>query len=194
MIGSFAASTAPLPRRDILEGVGHNACYRREVLLREFGTALEHDFDAEGGIHRRLRERGYRIVFDPQVQTRHVNISLWWSAIRSKFVGGFMFGAGRSQDWTWTRRLLYMGGTPLMPFLMFYRLLPTMRELLRRGEITVWSPLILFGFHVLSAIGESLGYLLGYREFAQRIFYEVELNRYANITAAHRARLESDPL
>ena len=118
---------------------------------------------AESRLHRDLRARGYQLYLEPAAKTSHVNASRLSSSILLRFYEGQEFAALRvgEENWPPHRRLLYVAGAPLIPFVQLRRLLGEIersgrgRELLPRilpdliAGVTAW------------AVGEALGYLLG---------------------------------
>ena len=51
---------------------GHNAFYRREVLLT-FGQALGDLLQAEAALHMKMRQAGHRLGIEPAVRFAHLN-------------------------------------------------------------------------------------------------------------------------
>jgi hypothetical protein len=102
----------------------HNISYRRDPLL-EYGDDLASRLIAEGLLLDELRAKGHKLCFEPAAETNHVNISLLSSWVRHTFWGGRLFAALRAEkkQWSWWRRLLYIGGSPLIPLLRLWRAL-----------------------------------------------------------------------
>lgn len=139
----------------------HNMSYRRDALL-ELGDELPERMLQEGFLHDALRARGHRLCNEPAAATRHVNIAYLGPLLRHAWIGGRMYGGLRYGfgNWSLLRRLVYAGGSPLIPPI---RLRRTLREIRRagRGDLLpgILGPLTLI--LVVSALGEALGYLVG---------------------------------
>jgi hypothetical protein len=138
---------------------GLNSAYKREVLI-EFGDDLAAQLRASRLLHQELRRRGYELHLEPDAVCDHLNSSrLLWS-VAEHFQSGRKFAGQRARHWRWGRRLLFAGGSPLIPALRLSRILRDVRrsghrELLPR----LVAPLVLV--LVASAIGELVGYVSG---------------------------------
>ncbi len=140
----------------------HNMSYRRDVLL-ELGDGLGDLMLAELFLHEALRARGHRLWVEPMACTRHVNISRLLPALRHAWLGGRLYGGLRIGFGTWTlsRRVLYAGGSPLIPLLRLRRVVPEMRRT-KSGRATLpraLAPMIVI--LAAHALGEAAGYLFG---------------------------------
>ena len=165
----------------------HHAAYKRALLL-EYGSKLDGMLETEGILHRDLQARGYRLYLEPAAKTNHVNISLLSSYIGAEFHGARMFAANRARSTKLPifRRLLYVCGMPLIPFVRLKRVL---RHIYRSGRGRELLPGILpalFMGLVADAFGQLTGYAFGAGDAAQRRV-SFELNRYQHITGQDRA-------
>jgi len=122
-------------------------------------------------------------------KTNHVNISILSSWVRHAFWGGRLFGAMRAQKKHWSvwRRLVYIGGSPLIPFIRFYR---TVKKIQAAGKDTLLPkvvPAIVAGL-LPHALGEVVGYALGLGRAQERYSY-FETKRILHVTPADRELL-----
>jgi hypothetical protein len=164
-------------RRGTAEDVpGLNSAYKREALI-EFGDDLPAQLRASRLMHQELRTRGYELYLEPDAVCDHLNSSrLHWS-IAEHFQSGRKFAGQRARRWRWGRRLLFAGGSPLIPVVRLRRIL---RDVRRSGHCELLPrmlpPLVLV--LVASAIGELVGYVSG--PGRSLLLFRIELfkNRY----------------
>jgi GT2 family glycosyltransferase len=155
----------------------HQTSYKRSILL-DYGTELGSMLEVETILHWDLISKGYRLYLEPGAKIHHLNISLLPSLIVAQFLGGRIFGAARIsyEHWSLWRRLLYIGGMPLIPIIRFKRVL---KEILRTTFKTNLIPSILPAIIVVivsHSIGEWAGYVFGVGDSPKRIL-NFELNR-----------------
>jgi hypothetical protein len=140
----------------------HNMSYTRAA-LSECGDRLADLLVAEMFLHEALRARGHRLWVEPSAATRHVNISRLWSALRHAWIGGRLYGGLRRSfgDWPLRRRIVYAGGSPLIPLVRLRRVVPLMRRTAAgRSALPRALPAITL-ILIVHAIGEAAGYLVG---------------------------------
>ena len=164
----------------------HHTSYKR-ALLMEYDPALEAMLETEGILHRDLRRKGHRLYVEPHALSQHVNVSLLSSYLGAEFHSGRLFGAARARHSRWPvwRRLLYVGGSPLIPLVRLRRIL---REIKRSGRQRELLPKILPALAVglaCHAVGEAAGYALGPGGAHQRRL-TYELNRQRHVTTLDR--------
>ena len=181
--GRWVAPVAAWPVDDV---PWHNSAYRRALLL-EYGPQLGPMLEAAGVLHRDLAARGHQLYLEPAATTRHLNISRPASSLRHQFHSGRLFAAVRARDGRWSarRRLLYIGGAPLIPPL---RLRGILRELRRPGRrrdlLPRVLPALLLGV-VAHTVGEVAGYAFG-AGGAHRRKSDFELRRHRFLTERDR--------
>jgi glycosyltransferase involved in cell wall biosynthesis len=158
----------------------HHAAYKRAILL-EYGSMLQTMLETEGILHRDLRARGYRLYLEPAAKSHHLNISLLSSYIRAELHGGRLFGAARARYGRWSilRRLLYIGGMPLIPLVRLWRILREVRGPGRPSYLLLRAlPPMILGL-VAHATGEVAGYAFGAGNSAQcRLTFELNRQRH----------------
>lgn len=157
---AFGTWWIPTPSGEIDHLPTHNASYKRSVLL-EYGAELEDLLKAEIILQWDLGARGHRLYLDSDARVYHVNFELLRSMLPVQLHAGRVFAAVRSRGWPPSRRALYAGGSPVIPFI---RLRHVLRQIARRPgrselPVTVY-PIIFLGL-AASALGEALGYALG---------------------------------
>jgi hypothetical protein len=110
------------------------------------------------------------------------------SYIGAEFHGARMFAANRARSTKWSifRRLLYICGMPLIPFVRLERVLGHILRSGRERELLPGIlPALIIGL-VADAFGQLTGYAFGAGDAAQRRV-SFELNRYQHITEQDRA-------
>jgi hypothetical protein len=154
----------------------HNMSYTRAALL-EMGDRLSELMLAELFLHEALRARGHRFWVEPAAVTRHINLSRLRPALIHAWTGGRMYGGLRREFGAWplVRRIVYAGGSPLIPPLRLSRVVRLLRRT-RAGRSVM--PRVLPAMTLIltiHAIGEAVGYLFGmgrtrisYSEFETR--------------------------
>lgn len=153
----------PVPACEPEHLPGHNCSYRRDLLLA-YGEDLETMLEAESLIHWDLTAKGHRICMLPAARTRHWNYStpLRWLPLR--FLGGRLFAGYRSrkQQWPLSKRLVYLMGSPLIPWVRLRRILAESRLPGRPqgSQLPRLMPVLLLALAV-DALGEATGYLAG---------------------------------
>ena len=165
----------------------HNMSYRRDVLLEQ-GDKLSELMLAELFLHRALRAHGHKLWVEPGAATRHVNASRLAPALRHAWFGGRLYGSLRCEldSWSLARRIVYAGGSPLIPFLRLRRVLPELRRThVGAGLLPRVLPSMV-ALLIVHAAGEAAGYLFG--AGATRVAYsEFEQKRHRFVRAEERA-------
>jgi hypothetical protein len=163
---------------------GHNSSYSRDVLL-SFGPALDEWLEAESVLHWDLRARGHRLLLESNAVVRHHNFSLWRDSLALRFNAGQQFAGMCRLRWSIARRILYLGGAPLIPLVRAFRIA---RQLLRPGRpshlLPRLLPLCLFLLYVETA-GAFMGYLTGAGAASRRIT-AVDFNRDRHMNSSDR--------
>lgn len=164
----------------------HNMSYTRAALL-EMGDRLSELMLAELFLHEALRARGHRFWVEPAAATRHINMSRLRPAIIHAWNGGRMYGGLRRAfgNWPLVRRIIYAGGSPLIPPLRLGRVLPQLRRT-RNGRSLI--PRVLPAMVLIltvHAAGEAVGYLFGIGK--TRVSYtEFETHRERHVRPEER--------
>lgn len=147
----------PATEREMEFLPGHNSSYKRDVLLG-YGDQLEAMMHAETLLHWDLRAKGHRLYLEPAACVAHTNFSRWSSWLPVQFHNGRLFAGERARGMSWSRRLVYTAGAPLIPLVRLFRIARASVHALRRR----WSclPAVAVGL-AFDGLGQMLGYALG---------------------------------
>ena len=166
------------PAGEIQAAPLYNAAYRRPVLL-ELGDELASAFAHGDQLSIMLRAAGHQVYFEPSAKLAHVNIAQPWHWIKERYLAGLLIANARSRRWPLSRRLFYLLGSPLIPLVLLWRLLPAIRRSKREAPLTSMTmPLVGLGM-VLKAIGEFAGYAGAPPEHAEEAMTEYEVHKLA---------------
>ncbi|MBK9166297.1 MAG: glycosyltransferase [Bryobacterales bacterium] len=167
-----------LPAGEIPEVPLYNAVYRREILL-ELGERLVPALSHGDELPRHMRARGLRCYFEPAARLDHVNIARGGDWIRERFVSGLLIASYRVRRWGLARRLLYVGGSVLIPFVLMARVVPGIRKTAGAMELPSGTlAAIVFGMFVKGS-GELAGYAGGPTEKGERDMWKYEMHKLA---------------
>lgn len=164
----------------------HNIAYKRQLLL-DYGERLPALIAVEGFLLADLKACGHEFYFDAAARTAHVNVSRWRSWIPHSYWGGRLYGGlrVRNQNWPFSRRLLYTGGAPLIPFIRFCRTLMRIHALGLKRKLLPWVfPAMVSGL-IAHALGEMSAYAFGMGNAEER-YMNFELSRLQHIAARDR--------
>ena len=168
----------PWPVRQPHHLPGHNCSYKR-LLLLEYGDRLGAMMAAESVLHWDLRARGYAITIERKARTGHLNFSRFFPSAKLRLLSGRTFSAARSRDWPRWKRLIYVGGSPLIPFVRLWRIMRQMRRRKWHGARAFQILALALFLLVLDAGGEAVGLLLGPGEAEQGVAaFEFHRSRY----------------
>lgn len=162
-------------RKEVDDLPGHNSAYRRDLLL-ELGNDLEGLFEVEAVIQRRLRTDGHRMLLEPAARTNHLNFSRPGPSLTLRFNAGRSFAGHRIIGWPISRRIAYLFGAPLIPFIRFARIV----RMLRRSSGYSWLFPRIVPMLSIALLADGLGELVGYASGpgdAARVLGTVEFNR-----------------
>ena len=158
----------PLPGGEASHLPGHNSAYKRDVLLA-YGDDLDTWLEAESVLHWDLRAKGHRLAIEPAARTRHYNFSRFSSTLALRYDAGQQFAGMCRERWTLARRLLYIGGAPLIPFVRLARIVRQFRRPGRPAHLLPGlMPVCLF-LLAIEALGAVAGYLFGAGSSSRRI-------------------------
>ncbi|HZQ07569.1 MAG TPA: glycosyltransferase [Anaerolineae bacterium] len=181
----------PIESGEVNHLPGHNSSYKKDLLL-EYGERLEEVLEAESLLHWDLRRRKYVLYLTNQTSNAHLNHATWRIVLPSHFYTGRQFAALRASQFSPARRLLFILGAPLIPFVRFYRAQGPVRRA-RRSLIETVAILaaVLFAF-TADGLGEMVGYAFGVGN-AHTMRAEHEYDRIDHLTPQQLGRaLESD--
>jgi hypothetical protein len=162
--------------RGVLDDLqGRNGCYKRDLLLA-YGEELGAMLEIEVILHWDLRAHGHQLLLEPAARTYHRNLTALPDLIEEQFYVGRLFAASRKRKWAMWKRLLFSGGSPLIPLLRLWRIVRELRRVGRpRHLIGPTLPIMIIGL-VAGSVGELLGYAFG-AGGASRHLAAIELHR-----------------
>lgn len=172
---------------------GHNTCYRKEMLLADYGSNLEKWLNPERVMHADAHSRGRKLLLDSRTYTAHVNISDPCSYLLMSYAGGRVFGAARAINWGLGRRLFYALLFGLVPVIRLKRIIASLNtpDKRRKARFFPTLPLIIPGLFC-HAFGEAVGYLAGEGNIAP-IYGKYELMRRDYVIPSEREWMLSNP-
>jgi len=180
----YAPWLDPTPAGVVSHLPGHNCSYKREILL-EYGDKLESMLEAESVLHWDLCSKGFQIYLEPEAKISHVNFSLLSSWIKVHFIDGRIFASTRSINWPLFKRIMYIGGTPLIPFIRFCRIILEMYKPGRMRNLSLFMKLrillALIAGLILDGAGQFAGYTMGYGNSTKKIF-DYEFHRHRHVS------------
>src|SRR5216683_4307026 len=138
---------------------GNNCSYKRAALS---GVQDElADGFWETFVHRKMRARGDRLLCLPEILVHYVGSASGVSFLRVRFNHGCRFAARRAKELNRWHRILRALASPLVPFVMLFRIASRVWEKPRyRAKFLSCVPLLLVFLTAWSA-GECVGYILG---------------------------------
>jgi hypothetical protein len=154
-----------------------NVSYKREALesIREVWREAYH----ETTVHWTLRSRGEVLLLDPRLTVyQRRPAPRMQKAFRERIEWGRIFAETRVAAITQGRRMMYMVGTPLLPFLMTLRIWRHMRRQRRELRQMALAAPLAFILQIGWAIGELIGYVAGPpREVKSVAMIEARVNK-----------------
>jgi len=128
-----------------------------------------------------IRTGGHKAYFEPAARLDHVNVASFWHWTKERFAAGIIIANSRARRWRFSRRVLYVVASPLIPMVLCRRVLPGVWRVVRKEGLplsTLWW--IGIGMSVKAA-GELAGYAgLGAGNWERRMHeYEVHKLAYA---------------
>jgi hypothetical protein len=170
----YGPHLVPIASHVSLDLPGHNSSYKREVLLA-YGDRLAAVMEAETVLHADLRAQGRQLFLNSAARVYHTNMTRLGPALETAHVYGRIFAAARARGWPLGRRLMYIAGAALIPWVRLRRTLAEVRRTGRQALLPgLLAPLLLLLF--ANGLGELLGYAAG-EGGARRALLRLELRR-----------------
>ena len=155
---------------------GHNGLYRRDVLL-SYGEELESIFEAETVLQWDMMSRhGSTLALLEGARMHHLNFSKVPASLWLRYLGGLLFGANRSREWGWGKRLAYAAGSPLIPLVRFRRIAGAIRRVPPASRVRGLRAIVLVAL-AFDALGEMTGYLGAPSGKAMELLTGIEFKR-----------------
>ncbi|MDQ2919495.1 MAG: hypothetical protein M3R10_06420 [Verrucomicrobiota bacterium] len=159
-LGDYGRWSAWLPAGEIEDTPLYNALHRREVLLaldERLGQMLSHGDE----LSLALESRGERAYFEPAACVDHINIDAFFASMRERFLAGRLIGSQRVERWSWSRRLAYIFGAPLIPFVLTWRVWPGVRQTAQAQKVPIGTLPVILLLNFAKVAGEVMSYAFG---------------------------------
>jgi hypothetical protein len=101
--------------------------------------------------------RGHRAALASDARILHLNVGTFRTLVHEKFCVGVVVGTHRSARWSHLRRLLYFVASPLIPIVLFGRVLRGARHWPSDSLPTTAIPGVL-----IAALAKTAGEIIGY--------------------------------
>jgi GT2 family glycosyltransferase len=149
----------PIPYGEVDNIAGNNASYKREVFEKVDEYVKRNCW--EYFLHEELKKTGVRFLSVPTIIVHHKKESGFLYFLIQRFHYSRSFAGMRSARTTFLKRMLYILSSPLLPFLLLWRMTRQVYHKKRhRKEFLLSFPLLAI-FMTGYAFGEFMGYLFG---------------------------------
>lgn len=173
----------PTSAREVDFLPGHNSSYKRDILL-SYGNKLPDMMDSETVLHWDLRAKGHRLYLEPAAKVAHTNFGLWSSWIPVQFYNGRLFAGSRVRGMSFFKRVVYVLGAPMIPFVRLARITRQLRSVLLLKKYMRCLHALVIGL-LLDGLGQMLGYLAGAGNAVTQVA-RFEFHRVDHITEGDR--------
>lgn len=178
LLSDYGQWAEGLPAGEIYAPPPHNAVYRRDVLL-ELGDRLEPALGLSDELPRWMHAHGHRTYFEPATQIDHVNVTRPKDWVCERFVSGWVIASNRAKRWSLARRLVYVGGSVLIPVVLMWRVRPGVWKNVRSRHLPLATIPAIIAAAILKAGGEFCGYVGGAANYAAHQMQEYEVHKLA---------------
>lgn len=186
---SYGLFSPPQRSREVALIPGHNASYKRAVLLG-LGDRLVTLLGSDNVLMARLRRDGHRLYLEARARVAHRNETSWGSILRGYTPYHRLYGALRARELGWSpaRRLAYVALAPLIPFYYVAHFSAFLARHDRRALGVFARHLhVVLATQLLSATSQAVGLLFGPGRTAARF------TRYELTEPRERAGHEAGP-
>lgn len=167
---------ASLPAGEVGGGPTWNVAYSRSLLL-EADSRLELAMEHGDEMAKWLGARTVRTFFEPKALLDHANISTAGPWAEQRFLAGVLVANARRKRWAFSRRILYVVASPLIPLVIVYRLRRALGNLIPAGTLPAGTlPAVIIGAIIRTA-GEVVGYVAGAKPDAQERMDHYEIHK-----------------
>jgi hypothetical protein len=133
------------------------------------------------------------LYLEAAAQTGHVNYSLLRPFLPLQFLAGRLFASARVRGWPLLKRVIYAGGSPLLPLVRLRRILRDVRRMgLPASLFARVLPVLMLGLG-MNALGELTGYLFGAGRVNEQI-RPLEVRRMDFVNESDRRKLFEEAL
>ncbi len=161
-IFSYPPYTAPVTGGEVDHLPAHNVSYKRDLLLH-LDPPVDQLMSAWGGdLNIVLRDQGYRLYLDNTAVVNHRNTTVVKELLHVSFIAGRYYAGRRwrKEHWSIGRRLLYVLGSPLIPFKRGYQLWLEAFQGKERSDIMPGVSLRLAPLLAADGAGQMIGFLI----------------------------------
>jgi hypothetical protein len=153
----YARDMRPFQERETVDLAGDNAAYKRPLLERN--RELYRDGFWEPTVHHKLASDGVVCWHTPDVVVHQGPSAGWRAFARQRLAHGRAYGNQRGAGFGTPRNLAGVLGSPLVPWLMTWRVLRNVATKRRhRRQVLSALPAIFF-FNLVWAVAEARGHL-----------------------------------
>ncbi|GAC1475154.1 MAG: hypothetical protein NVSMB9_27010 [Isosphaeraceae bacterium] len=131
----FLNYRVPFPSPHALEPPGDNALYPRDRLVKLDRQLSQGFWEAE--VHRVLRGQGEHFTMAQDAVVTYSGGGQWLTTLRQRHGHAYQFGACRSQRMSRSHRLVQLAAGPLVPLILFQRIVAALRT--RRLPLRPWA-------------------------------------------------------
>jgi hypothetical protein len=155
----YASYMTPLPEGETGDLPGNNIAYKRPHLLRHVQVLEQGKW--ESWINDRLRADGIPLAANNAMVVHHIKSFRLGYFLRQRFHFARSYAGMRRVEQTWPRRIVYGGGSLVLPALLLARVTHTVLKKRRHlARFATAAPLVAL-FLTVGAFGEMVGYLVG---------------------------------
>jgi len=138
---------------------GNNISFKRSALL--IGNEYVKNKFWKTFWCQKLRAEGIELISEPSMLVYYTKNFHLASFLTRRFHHGRCFAGMRAIEFTIIKRVLYLGGSVLLPFIFLYRVISTVVGKKRRlKELLLSFPLIVLAI-IFWSLGETCGFLAG---------------------------------
>lgn len=155
----YSHTMLPIPHGEAEEITGNNVSYRREV-LDQVDESIKRDY-WEYFLHEELKKSGVKFFSAPSIVVHHKKEFGFIYFMSQRFHYSRSFAAMRRSRVSILGRLFYVAFSPLLPFLMTWRIVRQVLQKKRLYKELLFSLPLLTIFMTSYACGEFMGYMFG---------------------------------
>lgn len=174
-----------LPAGRLADAPVYNAAFQSRVLL-SLGDRLRFALGQTDELKLALAADRESVLFEPRAAIGHVNITHFGPWFLNRFFVGNLIATNRSRQWPLTKRVIYVGGSFLIPLVLFRRLSPGIRQTKRNQALPFGTLAAIVTGLALRAAGEAFGYAGLMTKRAARAMHSCEVHKlkYARFVPA----------
>ncbi len=149
----------PVPAGEAPFLAGNNVAFRREILMKHLPD-LEHGY-WEAYLYPRLKADNEIVYSEPNMVVYHIGPFNYFYYLRQRFLFSRAFAGARRMVMPWSRRLIYVAASPLLPLLLLGRMASRVWSKKCHVDKFILSIPLLIPVSGIYILGEVIGYLAG---------------------------------